>query len=96
MKTENAIVEYWNEIRTGGVVVGKWIRMLYDVLMQGISECRWFFDDRQAVLRDPVPHLIDQSGLLRVDPRRFDEVLFLFDLVDLPESDHLPVKRRRR
>ena len=29
-------------------MVGKWIRMLYDVLMQGISECRWFYDDRLA------------------------------------------------
>ena len=29
-------------------MVGKWIRMLYDVLMQGISENRWFYDDRLA------------------------------------------------
>ena len=48
MKTENAIIEYRNEIHTGGVVVGKWIRQLYDVLVQGIDECRWFFDDRLA------------------------------------------------
>ena len=48
MKTENAITAYWNEIQTGGVVAGKWIRMVYDVLMQGISENRWFFDDRLA------------------------------------------------
>ena len=48
VKTENAITEYWNEIQTGGVVVGKWIRMLYDVLLQGISEKRWFFDERLA------------------------------------------------
>ena len=48
MKTENAITAYWNEIQTGGVVVGKWIRLLYDVLMQGFSENRWFYDDRLA------------------------------------------------
>ena len=24
----NAITEYWNEIQTGGVVVGSWIRLL--------------------------------------------------------------------
>ena len=28
--------------------MGKWIRMLYDVLMQGTSEMRWFFDERLA------------------------------------------------
>ena len=48
MKTGNAITEYRQEINCGGVVVGKWIRMLYDVLEQGISENRWFFDDRLA------------------------------------------------
>ena len=48
MKTENAITEYRNEIQTGGVVVGKWIRMLYDVLVQGFSENRWFYDERLA------------------------------------------------
>ena len=48
MKSENAITEYWNEIRSGGVVVGKWIRQLYEVILQGIDEERWFYDDRLA------------------------------------------------
>ena len=48
MKSENAITEYWNEIRTGGAVVGKWIRQLYEVILQGIDEERWFYDDRLA------------------------------------------------
>ena len=48
MKTENAIAEYWGEIQSGGVVAGKWIRLAYDVLMQGVSENRWFYDDRLA------------------------------------------------
>ena len=46
MKDENAIIAYWNEIQTGGVTVGKWIRLLYEVILQGLSECRWFYDDR--------------------------------------------------
>ena len=48
MKTENAIIEYWNEIQTGGVVVGKWIRQLYDVIIRGIAEGRWRYDERLA------------------------------------------------
>ena len=48
MKEENAIFEYAEEIRTGGVTVGKWTRQLYDVLLQGISEKRWFYDPRLA------------------------------------------------
>ena len=48
MKTENAITAYWEEIQTGGVVVGKWIRQLYDVIIKGIAEGRWRYDDRLA------------------------------------------------
>ena len=44
----NAITAYWEEIQTGGVVVGKWIRQLYDVIIRGIAEGRWKYDDRLA------------------------------------------------
>ena len=29
-------------------MAGKWIRQLYDVIMQGLEEGRWFYDDRLA------------------------------------------------
>ena len=48
MKEANAIRKYWEEIRSGGVTVGKWIRQLYEVIMQGIDDNRWFFDERLA------------------------------------------------
>ena len=48
MKTENAITAYWKDIQTGGVVAGRWIRQLYDVIIKGIAEGRWFYDDRLA------------------------------------------------
>ena len=44
MKDESAIIAYWNEIQSGGVTVGKWIRLLYEVILQGLSENRWFYD----------------------------------------------------
>ena len=48
MKEANAIQEYWKEIQTGGVNAGKWLRMLYDVIMQGLAEGRWFYDPKLA------------------------------------------------
>ena len=45
---ESAILQYWNEIDSGGVNVGKWIRLLYEVILQGIAEKRWFYDHRLA------------------------------------------------
>ena len=44
----NAITEYLEEIRTGGVTVGKWIRQVYEVVTAGVAEGRWFYDDRLA------------------------------------------------
>ena len=48
MTEESAILQYWNEIETGGVNTGKWIRLLYEVIIQGISEKRWFYDHKLA------------------------------------------------
>ena len=48
LTAESAILQYWNEIDSGGVNVGKWIRMLYDVILQGLEEKRWFYDHRLA------------------------------------------------
>ena len=47
-KESNAIQEYWDEIQSGGVIVGKWIRQLYEVIIRGIDEGRWRYDDRLA------------------------------------------------
>ena len=48
MTAESAILQYWEEINNGGVNVGKWIRLLYEVIIQGLSEKRWFYDHRLA------------------------------------------------
>ena len=48
-RSQNAIEAYREEILTGGAVVGKWIRMLYDVIHQGLEEGRWFYDERLAL-----------------------------------------------
>ena len=44
MTAESAIIQYWNEINNGGINAGKWIRLLYDVILQGLQEKRWFYD----------------------------------------------------
>ena len=49
MRDGSAILEYWEAIKSGGVNVGKWIRILYEVILQGISENRWFYDHRLAM-----------------------------------------------
>ena len=49
MTAESAILQYWNEIDSGGVNVGKWIRLLYEVILQGLQDKRWFYNHRLAM-----------------------------------------------
>lgn len=48
LTAESAILQYWNEIQTGGINAGKWIRMLCDVILQGLSEHKWFWSQKLA------------------------------------------------
>ena len=48
MNTENAILTYYQGIRDGSIVAGKWIRMLYERIIDGIEKKDWYFDQRKA------------------------------------------------
>ena len=48
LTAESAILQYWEEINNGGVTVGKWIRLLYEVIIQGLDEKKWFYDQHLA------------------------------------------------
>ncbi len=44
----NYIQEYNHKIQTGEIVVGKWIRLLYEKITAGLRDGIYFFDDRKA------------------------------------------------
>ena len=48
MNDENAILAYYQGIRDGSIVVGKWVRMLYERIMDGLEDHTWFYDQRKA------------------------------------------------
>jgi len=48
MNEENAIYTYYQGIQDGSITVGKWIRMLYEVIIDGLESGRWTFDQRRA------------------------------------------------
>ena len=48
MKDENAILAYYQLIVNGGVTVNRYIRMLYEVIIEGLETRRWFFNQRLA------------------------------------------------
>ena len=44
LTAENTILKYWDEINSGGINAGKWIKLLYEVILQGLQDKRWFYD----------------------------------------------------
>ena len=48
LTAESAILQYWNEIQSGGINAGKWIRLLYDVILQGLTEHKWYYSHERA------------------------------------------------
>ncbi len=44
----NYIEEYYHQIQTGEVVVGKWIKLLYEKITAGLREGLFFFDAKKA------------------------------------------------
>ena len=48
MNEENAIYTYYQGIQDGSITVGKWIRILYEVIIDGLESGRWTFDQRRA------------------------------------------------
>ena len=48
MNDENAILTYYQGVRDGSITVGKWIRMLYEIIVDGLENKQWFFDQRKA------------------------------------------------
>lgn len=50
--TFDPIRQYWAAIQAGSVTVGKWIRLWYQMVIDGLDQGEWFYDARKA--RKPV------------------------------------------
>lgn len=47
-KQDNYIFAYYQKIKDGSVVVGRWIALLYDYLVNGLEKKDFFFDQKKA------------------------------------------------
>ena len=48
MRGESYIYAYYQAIKSGTVLVGKWVRLLYEYIVRGIEEKRFFYDANKA------------------------------------------------
>lgn len=44
----NYILQYYQAIRDGSVVVGKWVRLVYEFIIKGLEEKAFYFDKKKA------------------------------------------------
>lgn len=45
---ENCIYAYYQQIKDGSITVGRWIRLIYEYLVDGIEKKAFFFDQKKA------------------------------------------------
>ena len=48
MSADNWILTYYQQIQNGSVTVGTWIRKWYEIIVHGLEEKRWTFDQKKA------------------------------------------------
>lgn len=83
----NYIQEYHHRIQTGEIVVGKWIRILYDKITAGLRDGLFFFDDRKAhraitFIETFCHHCEGRSDLIRLELWQKATVSVIFGIVD--------------
>ena len=44
----NFILEYWQGIRDGSIVVGEWVRLLYEIIVQRLDNGTYIFNQKKA------------------------------------------------
>ena len=48
MSADNWILTYYQQIKDGSVTVGEWIQRWYEIVVSGLQEKRWTFDQKKA------------------------------------------------
>jgi phage terminase len=83
----NYIFEYADAIKTGRVVVGKWIELIYEILIEGLSSGKWFFDNKKAnkairFIENFCHHSEGRNDLLELELWQKAIVSAIFGIVD--------------
>ena len=83
----NAIQEYHHRITTGEIIVGKWVKILYDKIVAGLCDGLFFFDDRKAgkairFIEGFCHHCEGRSDLIKLELWQRAAVCLIFGIVD--------------
>ena len=83
----NHIQEYHRKMQTGEIVVGKWIRLLYDKVTANLRDGVFFFDDRKAnraidFIQTFCHHCEGRDDLITLELWQKAAVCLVFGIVD--------------
>ena len=83
----NYIQEYYYRITHGEIVVGKWIRLLYDKIVAGLRDGLFYFDDRKAnraitFIENFCHHCEGRDDLITLELWQKATVSIMFGIVD--------------
>ena len=88
MANKNYIYEYRGAIKTGRVTVGRYIELIFDILIRGIEEKKWFYNDKKAqkaikFIENFCHHSEGRSDLLKLELWQKAIVSAIFGIVDV-------------
>lgn len=83
----NYIQEYYHKIKTGEIVVGKWITLLYEKITAGLRDGLFYFDARKAnraieFIETFCHHCEGRDDLIKLELWQKSTVCLMFGIVD--------------
>lgn len=83
----NYIQEYYHRILTGEIVVGKWVRLLYDKVVSGLRDGLFYFNERKAnraidFVETFCHHCEGRDDLITLELWQRSTICLMFGIVD--------------
>lgn len=90
LANKNYIYEYRDAIKAGRVTVGRYIELIFDILIRGIEEKKWFYNDKKAqkaikFIENFCHHSEGRSDLLKLELWQKAIVSAVFGIVDVDD-----------
>ena len=87
LANKNYIYEYRDAIKAGRVTVGRYIELIFDILIRGIEEKKWFYNDKKAqkaikFIENFCHHSEGRNDLLKLELWQKAIVSAVFGIVD--------------
>ena len=87
MKNNNYIYAYYQDIQNGSALVGKWIKLIMEYLINGLQTKQFYFDQKKAnraikFIENFCHHCEGQAGLIKLETWQKAVVSAIFGIVD--------------